>query len=54
MMSVLETEMEEKIGEIEHLRRELRQVQVRVPVATCIDIFGILHVARFKQLSIHN
>ena len=42
MMSVLETEMEEKSGEIEHLRHELRQVQVRVPVATCIDIFEIL------------
>ena len=34
MMSVLETEMEEKIGEIEHLRRDLRQVQVYTSLET--------------------
>ena len=36
MMSVLETEIEEKDSEIERLRRDLWQVQVKVPVALCI------------------
>lgn len=47
MLSVLETEMEEKDSEIERLRRDLWQAQVKVLVALCITqyytcIFGIL------------
>ena len=46
-MSVLETEIEEKDSEIERLRHDLWQVQVKVPVALCITqyytcIFGIV------------
>ena len=40
MMSVLEAEVGEKDGEIEHLRHDLQQLQVRVaPVAFCVNIY---------------